>query len=235
MTVGFELAGRRFSIPVPIVGVGEAGEREIAAVVPATATRVGDDIISYAMTADAADLTLATTGRAPLLIEHMRTFDALVGALTDAWLDGPVLCLTGRLAIMPDADRVWAMMTAGFPVSLSLGAEIDAAEATGSTPWGGQRFLVLHWRLVEVSFCAVGKNVAARAVRLDSDEGRAIIATRKHPDRDAARQRLRLDEWQRWVPGAACRMAERLAVDALELGELLGEEASAHGERLLAT
>jgi hypothetical protein len=98
----------------------------------------------------------------------MRTFDALVGAVTRAWLDGPVLCLTGRLAAVPDGNRVWEKMTSGLPVSLSMGAEVEAADATGVSPGGGQRFLVRRWRLAEASFCVLGKNVAAHAVWLDS-------------------------------------------------------------------
>jgi hypothetical protein len=39
---------------------------------------------------------------------------------------------------------------------------------------------------------------------------------------------------EQWAMGAAYRLAERLAIDPAQLGELLREEVSAHFERLLS-
>src|SRR5829696_952272 len=51
---GFELAGQRFTVPAPAVGVADADGREMAGMVLAGEARVGDDLIAYRTAADAA-------------------------------------------------------------------------------------------------------------------------------------------------------------------------------------
>lgn len=234
MTGGFALTGRRFVIPAPVVGMAVDGEREIAGLISAGAARVGDDLLSYTMGDEAADLAFANSGRAPFLLKHVRSLDCLLGALRSAWIEDGVLRFLARLAPVAEAERIWTLLSSGFPISVSLAAEIEAAEVVGPSPWGGDRVIVGQWRLVEVSACVRGKNVAAYAVPLNSAEGREILASRPHSPAIAARHRLRLDDWQQWAKPAAYRIAETLDADPLRVAELLAEEVAGHGARLLA-
>jgi hypothetical protein len=230
---GFELAGRRFVIPVPITGVAEDGARCIAGLIPPGETRLGDDAVLYDMTPWAADLSLVASGRAPVLVEHLRYFHNVLGALTSAWFDGPVLCFTARLAPVPEADNLWTLLAAGFPISLSGGFEIEVADVLGPSPWGGQRIAARQWKLTEVSAVPFGRNPGAYMVSLASAEGRELAASRR-PDAEAIRQRLRLDRWTcGWPHEAGRRLAARLGTDPAETGRLLAAEVAARADQMV--
>ncbi|MFL5335860.1 MAG: hypothetical protein ACJ8H8_22440 [Geminicoccaceae bacterium] len=234
MSRGFELAGRRFTIPAPVVGVAETDGREVAGLVPAVQARVGDDLIAYHLTADAVDLDIAASGRAPVLLEHARTLDAIIGALSSAWLDGPLLVFTARLAPVPEAARLWRLLAGGFAVSISLGAEIEAAEVAGMTPWGGQRIEVQRRRLTEVSAVAFGRTPGAYMAPLASAKGRELAATCRRAA-EAIRHRLRLNHWTSdWPHEAGRRLAGQLGTGPAETGRLLAVEAASRADQLVA-
>ena len=88
---------------------------------PTAAVRKGDDLVCYSMTGEAADLVLANAGRVPILQSHRRSIDYLLGAIGAAWFDDGVLCFTGRLAPVDEAERLWSLLSAGFPLSVSFG------------------------------------------------------------------------------------------------------------------
>ena len=230
----FELAGRRYYCPVPIVGISDKGERTIAGAIPTAAVRKGDDLVCYSMTGEAADLVLANAGRAPILQSHRRSIDYLLGAISAAWFDNGVLCFTGRLAPVDEAARLWSLLSAGFPLSVSFGTQIVDATITGETPWGGKRITVQRWKLDEISFCLYGVIEEAHAVRLDSDEGRKILASRKATNVQAIRDRLRLDHWQRWSIPAGMRLADALGTDPDRTATLLCAEVDAYADTLVA-
>lgn len=229
---GFELAGHHYLVPVPITGISADADRGIAGVLPCGPIRKGDDLIVYSRAEGAVDLTLANAGRAPILQSHHRTLDYLLGAITSAWVDAGAVCFVGRLAPVPDTDRIWTFLSNAFPVSLSLGAEVVAAEATGPSPWGGKRYEVSNWRLTEVSAVLHGADPDAYAVRLGSHEADEILATRRPAKVDAIRERLRVDRWTGWAASAGFRLAEHLGTDPDRTAAALQAEVAEHCERL---
>jgi hypothetical protein len=122
-----ELNGTYFHIPTSSIGVNH-DERLAVAFFSSSAVLFGRDIIEHDFAPGAVDLGFVRKGRAPLLTEHMRCLDALIGqVLTAEIIDGCIMRCLCRFARGKEADRLWGMLCSGFPLSLSCGARIKHA------------------------------------------------------------------------------------------------------------
>jgi hypothetical protein len=122
----FEVEGKWFYAPSPVLAVHEA-DRLAVAFYSGGVTRVHGDWLTYSLEPGACDFSMVRSGRAPVLVEHMRCVDALLGMILSAELDGGVLRSVVRFGPGKESDRLWGMLVAGFPLSLSLGATIQHA------------------------------------------------------------------------------------------------------------
>jgi hypothetical protein len=156
----------------------------------------------------------------------------------DAWVENNALCFVGRVAEGGEADRVWSLLTQGFPLSVSLGSRVVAAEALGPEPDGiGQRYKATRWELTEASVVVFGKDPAAHLRCLDrSPEARERLARRAAAVAADARLKVRralhLDRWTVWSTGAGLAIAAQLGVDRDRLCDALDAEVRRHVERL---
>jgi hypothetical protein len=123
-----EFAGRVFTIAAPITAVAIGSERLALALLTGDAVRFGVDIVENALAPGTCDLGLVKSGRCPLLMEHCYSLDALLGRVVAAEVDGLLLKATVEFGPGKEADRLWAMLAAGFPLSLSAGTGILAAD-----------------------------------------------------------------------------------------------------------
>jgi hypothetical protein len=232
-----EVEGRVFTIPAPLVATAVTGERMALALITGTAVRFGRDLVEDALAPGSCDLSLVRTGRCPLLAEHSRCLDALLGRVVAAEVESGLLQAVVEFAPTPEADRLWSLLAAGFPLSLSAGARVDAAEILEDH--GDHRVIrVSRWRLDEISICVIGKDPAAHLRKLTWDENAAEIVRRMNevsePKRQAIEKALHLDKWRRWSITAGVGIAEKLGVDRNLLGDLLDERVAAHCEQLIA-
>lgn len=69
-----------------------------------------------------ADLRLLAGGGAPLLLDHRHDFDALVGVIERAWIEGGALHASARLGPTARCGEVWSMLMARVLVHVSMGA-----------------------------------------------------------------------------------------------------------------
>lgn len=232
-----EFQGRHFVVPAPVTAVATGGERMALALITGRAVRFGADLVEDAMVPGACDLSLVKSGRAPLLAEHCRSLDALLGRVVAAEIENGMLQAVVEFGPTPEADRLWSMLAAGFPLSLSAGARIDAAEIVEEHE--DQRVIrCTRWRLDEISVCVHGKDPAAHVRRLSWDENATEIVRRMNdvpePKRQAVEKALHLDRWRQWAVLAGVSMAENLGVDRDALCDALDERVDAHCERLVA-
>src|SRR5215208_702234 len=143
-----------------------------------------------------------------------------------------------RFARGPEADRLWEMLQAGFPLSLSVGALIQhAVEAEG--PPGPRVYRVTRWQLREVSVVVYGKDEAACVRSLGRDEDAAAMVARMEaadggPREAAVRNALHLDRWERWAIPAGVRVAERLGADSGPVCEALRVEVQQQCKKLIS-
>ena len=154
---------------------------------------------------------------APLLVEHCRSLDALIGQVVAAELDGPLLRAMVRFAPVPEADRVWTLLQAGFPISLSIGATVQQADVVEEHD-DCRVIRCGRWTLSEVSVCVYGRDPAAHLRKLNWDEHAGEIVERMQEraggaKRAAVEGALHLDRWRKWALGAGLGMAEDLGVD----------------------
>jgi hypothetical protein len=239
----FRLRDQVFEIPTLVWGIdrSDPGQRLVAGLATtAAATRHGDIVLVDAFEPAAVDLGLVRAGRCPLLVEHLRRVDYLVGAVVDAWIEDQALHFIARFARGGEADRLWGLLTDGFPLSVSVGAKILAAEPLGADADGDdRRYRATRWALSEISVCVHGRDEAAEVRCLDrSAEARARLAAKARAAAADARLKVRhalhLDRWEKWSTGAGVTIAERLGVDRDRLCDALDAEVRRHCERLQA-
>lgn len=123
-----------------------------------------------------ADLRWLNTGRAPVLLDHARTTDCVVGVVEAAWIDGHArACAVVRFGASSRATEAWADVQAGVLCNVSMGY---AMEDGAARPDGG--LSVRRWQPFELSLCALPKCVDAHVkVRgLSHDQARAFYAER---------------------------------------------------------
>ena len=226
------LTGCTFAVPSPLTMVAP-DQRLAIAVFTDAAVGFGQDLVAFSLAPGAMDLSLVQTGRCPLLAEHYHRLEALLGQVVAVEVDGPVARALVRFARGPEADRLWELMVAGFPLSLSIGATIQHAEKAGA----GYR--AMRWKLTEISVVVFGRDELAHLRPLGRGEDAAALvarmtASRGGAERAAVHAALHLDRWERWANLAAVRLAEELGVDLHRLGEALAREVAAHGELLLS-
>ncbi len=94
----FEVGGKWFYVPAPAVAIGE-NDRHALAFYSGGLTKVHGDWVTYSLEPGACDLSMVRTGRAPLLAEHLRCLDSLLGMILSAELDGGVLRSVVRLGL----------------------------------------------------------------------------------------------------------------------------------------
>ena len=220
--------GKSFVIPSATVAISPDERLALAVVTGDAFGRDGQRVI-YSLEPGAVDLTLVRFGRCPVLAEHHHHLEHLLGAVLGATVEGDELRVLCRLARGRQADEVWNLLAQGFPLSVSVGAEIEHAEPAGE---GLAR--VVRWKLVELSIVVRGRIEMAHVRRLGEDEDpAAMIRAMSLDDPDglarrlALRKRLRLDDWQRWAGTAAPRLARAVGADLDATADALGEEVSA--------
>lgn len=217
----FDLAGRTFRFPPALWGMhdGSGSGRVIGGILTRCVVSAHGDRLIYDTRPGSVDLSFVRTGRLPLLLEHCRVVENLLGSVTSVvpMPDGAALQFQARLARTPWADRVWELMSGGFPLSISIGAKVLAVEE--SAPEAGSRtYVVTRWCLDEVSVVVHGADEAAHAVipkpvefQLSQMEIRARALA---GNVDALiRHRLHLDRWSGWPDAAAAGLAAELGVD----------------------
>lgn len=231
------LHGRDFKIPTFFHAVSdEPGDRLAIALVATPRPILRDGFrVSFSLDDGAIDLALARSGRVPVLMQHRESVLDMLGAVTKVWRDGGGLWTMFKLARGGEADRVWDLLTQGFPLSVSVNGhiiemrEIDRQEV--ARPGEDAEYLITKWRLGEVSICLFGGNEDCH-VRPISAETVPDILDRVRSSEDSARQKVRrdlhLDPWlEQWAPVAAGKIAEELGVDSGRLFDALYRQVGA--------
>jgi hypothetical protein len=228
----FTLRGTPFVAPAASWGLASDGDRLAGAVLTEGAHRQGDDEIRYAIEPGCVDLARVRDGRTPLLLEHRHYLDSLAGLVLDAWVAGPTLACTARIARGGAGDQVWGWLAQGLPLSISMGASIVEAETVGPSPYGGTSFRVTRWSFDELSVVVRGRDERAHLRALDRSENRDWLARKTTAGMDEARRavhaRLYLDRWESWALAAAFNLADALGVDRGRVHELLTAEVQSH-------
>ena len=109
------------------------------------AVRLDEDLLEASLDAGAVDLSLVRSGRCPLLAEHRCRLENLLGQVIAVEVDGPIMRAIVQFAHGPEPDRLWAMLQAGFPLSLSIGGSIQHAEVAEELPGSRRLYKVLQW------------------------------------------------------------------------------------------
>lgn len=235
-----DLHGTKFVILASRVGIAQADPRRqrlaLATVCDSSPARRGNDTLAYDLAG--IDLTLAKAGRAPLLNGHSWHTDDLLGGIVDVWIEGAALKALVRFAKgVGEADRLWALLGQGFPLSLSLGCAMHDVVAVGASPYGGTAYRVTRWRLTELSIVVHGGRAEAGVWPLATPDALKELAGQVRSGEEAARQAMRrqleLDRWAQWASEAAARLAPELGVSPGRLLGILQAEVGVQGERLV--
>lgn len=147
------------------------------------------------------ELGLYASGRAPVLIDHLRYLDSLAGVITGAWLEGATLAVSFRLAPTPRGQELAALIRAGILTGCSMGARCCEPDAEGR---------VATWRPHELSLVALPALWHSRIMR--GPLPREVIENRAAEI--AARASGTRETWQGFPARAAPALAASLGVTA---------------------
>lgn len=123
-----------------------------------------------------ADLRRLNSGFAPVLLDHLRSFDCLVGIVERAWVDGAACYAVLRLGPTPKCGEVWEMIRAGIlrHVSVSHYTLIEP-EADGTGAWRAA-----YWWPFEVSLVSLPADWRA-TIRRGPVPRRPVTAAGRRP------------------------------------------------------
>jgi len=157
------------------------------------------------------DLGWLNSGRAPLLKDHYRNTDSLVGVIEAAWITGEEALAVVRFGRSPNASAAWEDVQAGVLVNVSMGYSPKRSEVTQ------EGIVHREWEADEISLVWAPARRGARVLkrRLSNAERIVLLA-----ERDAAQvvsaerfeQKLEADVrgpwWRRWAETSAPAIAE---------------------------
>jgi hypothetical protein len=183
------------------------------------------------------NLEWLNSGRAPLLRDHFRTTDALVGVVEMAWIIGTEARAVVRFGQSPNATAAWLDVQSGVLCNVSMGFRASRSEVT---PEG-----IVHreWEADEISLVWAPARRGARVLRrtitnaerivLLAERDAAAVATAEAfaMKQDAA---LRAPWWRRWAEVSAPTLAAAAGCDAERLAPALAGLVEEHLAKLRA-
>jgi hypothetical protein len=152
------------------------------------------------------DLALLNSGRAPVLLDHYRTCDCLVGVVEQAWVeDGESCYAILRLAETENATRIWSLVRGRFLCNVSIGFRGRYELEPGTR--GARRWT--RCLPFEISFVTLPCDwrCGIRAVPVP----RRILERRAKAAADLAAGSRK--SWLAWVPHTAERLASATPQD----------------------
>jgi hypothetical protein len=169
------------------------------------------------MDAAAADLSLVDAGNVPLLVDHERSIDGLVGRVEAAWFDAGDLRAVLRFGASAKAEAAWRAVLDDLPVRVSIGFRVIDIELPEEE---GDPVRYTRWRLDDVSLTLFAKDPGACLAVADSPAMRAKFAGMIEAKRDLSHEQRRealfnqigAEEWRAWATAIADELAEDLAV-----------------------
>ena len=118
------------------------------------------------------DLSLLNSGRAPLLLDHLRMHCGIVGGILNAWVEGNAAFALVRFARTEAAENALSMIRDGFGQNISVGFSFGADDLEPIDCTGAR--ICRRWRPHEISLVSVPASWNARI--LPHLEGEAAMA-----------------------------------------------------------
>lgn len=197
------------------------GPREAVALF-ATSTHVMDSEGERVLDMAGGDLSRLNSGRAPLLADHVRSVQGILGVVEAAWLDGERALCRVRFGQTRDAEEAWCLVRDGIASSVSMGFRIHAAEPLGEA--GARR--ITAWQPYEISLVPLPADW--RAQLLPVADGEAAWQAALQARRDAVDHRIARAEVARlesFADAAASTVAERTGLPLADVQDVLRAEA----------
>jgi hypothetical protein len=197
-------------------------------------------IESLKMDAEACDLSLLNRGRAPVLLEHDRHADAVIGIVEQAWLEDGLGFAVIRFGRRQKAQEIRLDVESGILCNCSIGYRIsDCVEAEDSTP-DLRHFVVTKWAPFEISLVALGEDGGAHFQRSTggAPPDLAELLERKRSEgiesvRFAKLEALKAGKWLRWAREFAAELAAEHGIDRDRLEASMAERVERHLETLI--
>ena len=189
------------------------------------------------ITDEACDVSALLTGRAPLLLDHERHTDSVVGVIDGAWIENGVGWAVARFGRSRRAQEVRHDIEDGVLTNCSMGFQIlEVEHAEGSTP-EFPHHRITRWKPYEISIVAIGADARACVQPTSAEVRLDELLKRKCEERavDARKRRLnalRPDEWRAWSRTTARDLADEFDLRAQRVEESLLECVEQHLKEL---
>lgn len=178
---------------------------------------------------EGADLSLLNSGRAPLLADHERHLDAILGVVEMAWTDATLggAFAIARFAPTRRGQDARTMVEAGMLTACSMGFSLPR----GSEDDLSEVRIVRQWRPYEISLCPIPADWFALVKIAPPAALDRLAAEESARKAKAMRDMLangRLSEAQSLGKAVAPAVAQLLGIDPGRTGEALEAAIAAH-------
>lgn len=99
---------------------------------------------------------------APVLADHYRTVDRVVGVVEDARLEGRKIVADTRFADTPDVEEIWAKVKSGIIRNVSIEAFVSQTKDTSRKGDKMRSLLAIDWEPQAVALVPVGADPGAQ-------------------------------------------------------------------------
>ncbi|MGK7870967.1 hypothetical protein [Falsiroseomonas sp. E2-1-a20] len=177
---------------------------------------------------EGADLSTLNSGKAPLLADHYRSLDSLLGIIEGAWIDGRHAFAVVRFAKTARGEEARELVADGILRNASVGFGYDPGQVDAN----GIR-IIRRWTPYEVSLVTVPANWVCGPVSQDLALAEQAIQRERERQHAAARNQensaIRAEVAVRsFATVAAPGLASRLSLDPAVVAAALAAEAKAY-------
>lgn len=227
-----------FKAPAEVLGIDPGARRALIVLETGEPFAKAGRWLRYQMTADACDLSVLNSGRAPLLDSHGYTVSDILGVIECAWLEAnehgrTVAKCIARFSRNKSGKAAWKDVHDGILNYSSVGAETIAAEQEGDV------LTVRRWKPFEVTLCPLPSNRtcgASVAQDIKSDD-LASMVIRHRAEQTVLREvferkKLKAAEWLDWAERTAPSLAIAVGADVSTTARALGAAVTEHLKHL---
>jgi hypothetical protein len=220
----------------PGVSLSLESERErLAKCVFSSGSALADGDVCVTLDPGGANLSVLNSGYAPLLAEHFRSLDHLLGTVIESWRTDDAFAAVVKFARRPQCDEIFNLLLDGHPIGCSQRYTLVEVEERPPLLNGTVRhFRVLRWKPTEISIVCQGADEGALVCAMpdyfelaaEVDKRRAARLEAERAERVAS---LKGDAWRGWaLDGAATNLAERLGIAVEFVRPVLLSEVEQH-------
>jgi phage head maturation protease len=168
---------------------------------------------------EACDLSTLNSGTAPVLVQHQRHVDDVIGIVEEAWIEDALGYAVVRFGRRARAQEIRLDVEAGILRNCSVGFKIMECEEPPDSTIDARHYRATRWKPFEISLVAVGADSRTRISTTEKDKSELLDLLKARRSTRLAAARLRVSSlhdageiWRAWASTVAGDLATEFGV-----------------------